>query len=109
LAKGLSTIMPAIFGFMINFSQAESLSTYPTPKADNLFKSAKERKYFFKETKKIFFKSFKAVSTPLFYCFAFQLIFCSALLYRQQVEFKNYIEHLEFTQNEITKVKYNSE
>ena len=100
--------MPTLFSFMINFLQAESLSTYPTPRADNLFKGVKERKYFIKETSKIFLKSSKALSTPLFCCFAFQLIFGSAIFYRQQVEFRDYIEHLKFTRNEINEIKYNT-
>lgn len=100
--------MPTIFSFMINFLQAESLSTYPTPRADLLFKGAKERKYFMKETSRIFLKSYKALSTKLFCCLAFQLIFGSALFYKQQIEFKNYVEHLEFSKNEINEIKYNT-
>ena len=104
----MSVIFPAIAAFNINNMQAESVSTYPTPSSKNVFKSTKDAKFYFKELKKVYIKTTKPLTTLIYAISSFHLIFVSLILYKQQTEFRNVIEPMQFTNNEIKKIKFES-
>lgn len=101
----IGSLIPTSFTWLIIYQTSDMLKTMATPKASLLLESAKGRKFYFKHFKDIFLKTNKNVYGPLLTNYMIQFFLCSFVLFYQQVQFKKTIEPLEFSLNEINRIK----
>ena len=96
----IGSFVPTGFSWLISDDHADIFKTFNLPKI-----SKTSKKEYLKQVKFIFKKTTVGSHRVLFINYSLQLMITSFILFMQQKQFTKTIEPLNFTQNEIEKVK----
>jgi len=97
----IGSFVPTGFSWLISYVHADIFKTYSLPKISKKI----SKKEYLKQFKFIFKKTIVGSHKVLFINYSLQLMITSFILFMQQKQFTETIEPLNFTQNEIEKVK----
>lgn len=101
----IGSVMPTAVSWICSFLHADLFKTYGVPKTQVLFESNISKKLFFKQSVDVWKKTTKNSFKVLTFNYSIQIILCSFIMFMQEKQFLEEILPLNFSLNEINKIK----